>query len=265
MMFAVLIEVTELITCLQTTGQPIQHRIARKILSARRALKRNFEQVPGGLDPDYPEVYEQWRRAMRDASVDKEDLVKEMDKLGHIFATKLGQSLDTRLKSYMGYYHAMELIDPTSPAHIPNGTWEKVEDICNRYNLSFASVQSEIRAMRDDTVSLSLQEITMCKVNLLRFYRDKHLSTPEGRRRVHLDRYAQVVFQLPFETVLIESLFSIMNYNKDKKRESLLDESVASVLHVRDIPKVTKNVAAPFAESDLTIDLKSALDHRLEW
>ena len=104
----------------------------------------------------------------------------------------------------------------------------------------------------------------MCKVNLLKFYRDKYLSTPEVRRRVHLDAYARVIFQLPIETVLIESLFSIMNYNKDKKQKSLLDESVESVLHTRDIPKVTKNVTAPFAESDLTIDLKSALDHKLE-
>lgn len=265
MMFAALIEVTELITCLQTTGQPIQHRVARKILSARRALKRNFEQVPGGSDPDYPEVYEQWRKAMKDKSVDKGDLVKEMDKLGHIFATKLGQSLDKRLEPYMSYYHAMELIDPTAPAHIPDGTWEKVKDICNRYNLSFENVRSEIRAMRDDTVSLSLQELTMCKVNLLKFYRDKYLSTPEVRRRVHLDAYARVIFQLPIETVLIESLFSIMNYNKDKKRSRLHDDSVASVLHTRDIPKVTKDVAAPFSESDLTIDLKSAFDHKLEW
>ena len=150
---------------------------------------------------------------MKDKSVDKGDLAKEMDKLGHIFATKLGQSLD---KPYMSYYHAMELIDPTAPAHIPDGRWEKVKDICNRYNLSFENVRSEIRAMRDDTVSLSLQELTMCEVNLLKFYRDKYLSTPEARRRVHLNAYARVIFQLPIETVLIESLFSIMNYNKDK-------------------------------------------------
>ena len=170
-----------------------------------------------------------------------------------------------RLKPYMAYYHAMELIDPTAPARIPDGTWEKVKDICSRYNLSYPNVRSEIRAMRDDAVDLSHQEITMCKENLLKFYRDKYLSTQEDRRRVHLDSYAQVVFQLPFETVLIESLFSIMNYNKDKKRERLNDKSVASVIHTRDIPKVTKNITEPFTTSDLTIDLKCALDHRLKW
>ena len=45
MMFGVLTGVTELTTCLQTTGQPIQHRVAREILATRRALKRNFEHV----------------------------------------------------------------------------------------------------------------------------------------------------------------------------------------------------------------------------
>ena len=265
MMFGVLIEVTELTTCLQTTGQPIQHRVARKILSVLRALKRSFEQVTGDPEPDYPQVYIKWREAMKNQVVDKEDLVKEMDKLGHIFATKLRESLERRLKPYMAYYHAMELIDPTAPARIPDGTWEKVKDICSRYNLSYPNVRSEIRAMRDDAVDLSHQEITMCKENLLKFYRDKYLSTPEDRRRVHLDSYAQVVFQLPFETVLIESLLGIMNYNKDKKRESLNDKSVASVIHTRDIPKVTKNIAEPFTTSDLTIDLKCALDHRLKW
>ena len=41
------------------------------------------------------------------------------------------------------------------------GTWEMVEDICDRYNLSYNNVRSEIRAMRDDAVDLSLQEVTM--------------------------------------------------------------------------------------------------------
>ena len=139
----------------------------------------------------------------------------------------------------MGYYHAMELIDPMAPAYIPDGTWERVEDICNRYNLSYVNVQSEIRRMRDDAVDLSLQEITMCKANLLKFYRDKYLSSSEERCCIHLNSYARVIFHLPYETVQIESLFSfiIMNYNKDKKRARLDDNSIESVIHTRDIPR----------------------------
>ena len=202
---------------------------------------------------------------MKNQAVGKDDLVKEIDKLGHIFATKLVDSIGVRFAPYMGYYHAMELIDPTAPANIPDGTWERVEDICNRYNLSYVNVRSEIRRMRDDAVDLSLQELTMCKDNLLKFYRDKYLSSSAEKRYIHLDSYARVVFQLPFETVLIESLFSIMNYNKDKKRARLGDNSVESVIHTRDIPKVTENIAAPFAQNDVSIDLQRALDHRLKW
>ena len=119
--------------------------------------------------------------------------------------------------------------------------------------------------MRDDAVDLSLQKVTIGKVNLLKFYRDKYLSLPVAWRCVHLDGYARVIFQLPFETVLIESLFSIMNYNKDKKRARLSDKSVESVIHARDIAKVSDNVAEPFAPTDVNINLERALDHKLEW
>ena len=65
MIIGVLAGVTELTTCLQTTGQPIQHRVACIILSTQRALKQNFEQVTGGTEPDYPEVYRKWRDTMK--------------------------------------------------------------------------------------------------------------------------------------------------------------------------------------------------------
>jgi hypothetical protein len=45
---------------------------------------------------------------MKAPAIGKADLVKEMDKLGHIFAAKLGASFDTQFEPYMGYYHAME-------------------------------------------------------------------------------------------------------------------------------------------------------------
>ena len=93
MIIGVLAGVTELTTCLQTTGQPIQHRVARMILSTRRALKRNFEQVTGGPDPDYPGLQEM-ERDHENQAVGKNDIVKEMGKLGHIFATKLEDSFD---------------------------------------------------------------------------------------------------------------------------------------------------------------------------
>ena len=64
--------------------------------------------------------------------------------------------------------------------------------------------------------------------------------------------------------MIIEYLFSITNYNKDKKRVRLNYKNIASVIYTSDIAKVTNNVTAPFTLTDLAIDLQHALDHRLE-
>ena len=72
--------------------------------------------------------------------------------------------------------------------------------------------------MRDNSVDLSIVDGALCKSNLLFFYWNNYNNLPVGQHRYSLESYAKVIFQLPFETVLIESLFSIMNYNKDKKR-----------------------------------------------
>ena len=119
--------------------------------------------------------------------------------------------------------------------------------------------------MRDDAMDLSLYRVNMCKVNLLKFYCVEYMSLPVVWWCGHLEKYTWVVFQLSFETVIIKSLFGIMNYNKDKKRARLNNKSVASVIQTRDIVKVTKKVAAPFAPADLTICIQHALDHSLEW
>ena len=62
--------------------------------------------------------------------------------------------------------------------------------------------------MRDDSVELSLSDIALCKSNLLKFYKRNMDTLPEYRRKVNLETYTQVIFQLMIETVLIESLFS---------------------------------------------------------
>ena len=73
-----------------------------------------------------------------------------------------------------------------------------------------------------------------------------------------------MMFQLPFKNVLTKYLFSIMNYNKNKNRARLNNRSVASIIHTRDIVKVTDNIAAPFTPTDLAIDFQRALNHKLE-
>ena len=91
------------------------------------------------------------------------------------------------------------------------------------------------------------------------------MTLPDNARRKHLECYAQVVFQIPFETVLIESLFSIMNYNKDKKRANLNDKTVASVIHIRDIPSVLEGSFSDFKSENLSLDMTRATKHELNW
>ena len=119
--------------------------------------------------------------------------------------------------------------------------------------------------MRDDVIDLNNADILNCKKNLLGYYKNNILTLPENARRKHLECYAQVVFQMPFETVLIESLFSIMNYNKDKKRANLNDKTVASVINLRDIPSVLKRSFSYIESEDLRLDITRATEHELNW
>ena len=74
---------------------------------------------------------------------------------------------------------------------------------------------------------------------------------PDRQQKLNVEAYAQVIFQLPIETVLVESLFSIMNYNKDKKRSRINAEDVANIIHTRDIKNSIDNVYDSFSHDDI--------------
>ena len=77
-----------------------------------------------------------------------------------------------------------------------------------------------------------------------------------------LDEYAMVVFTLPFESVFVESLFSMMNYNKNRYRASLLDESVSNVMHAKAVKSVVADPHVPF-EADFELMKTAPLEHKL--
>lgn len=79
-------------------------------------------------------------------------------------------------------------------------------------------------------------------VNRLQFYHMNIHTLPDNQRNFNLEAYAHVIFQSPINTVLIESLFSVMNYNKDKKRARLNDATVINIIHTRDIKNSIDNV-----------------------
>ena len=69
---------------------------------------------------------------------------------------------------------------------------------------------------RDSSEDLRQADVSLSKLNLLQFYKMNLHTLPDNQRKLNLEACAQVIFQLPIDTALIESLFSIMNYNKDK-------------------------------------------------
>ena len=265
MMIGMLDPVTLCMARLQTTQQPIQHRVARQILKMIRDIERSFVSKPNET-PEFPPVYSQWRDTMCIPVIDKQELVRRIDNISKNVAMNLLKSLDSRLKPYMSYYHAMELIDPTAPGTRPsNGTWAAVRSICVQYCLDYDNVRKEILEMRDDSIELSVMDIELCKKNLLCYYKTNCQIQPILQRKKYLESYANVIFQLPFETVLIESLFSIMNYNKDKKRASLNDATVAGVLHTRDIPPTLDHSLNAFNEESLKLNIEKCHNHQLSW
>lgn len=85
---------------------------------------------------------------------------------------------------------------------------------------------------------------------------------PIGTRRRQPESFAAIVFILPWETVLIESLFSVMNYNKDKTRSSLADTSVANIIHTKDLEPVLADAKQAFSP-EIVLNMKRALEHKL--
>ena len=230
-----------------------------------RDIKRQFIGNNDG-EPEYPELYQRWQNAMKISVVGKNGLVECMNSLSFTVATKLVESLKSCLDPYMPYYFAMELIDPTASRGIPlPTTWIAVDDICKKHDLNYTQVRSEILEMRDDSEDLSQADVSLCKSNLLQFYQMNLHTLPDNQRKLSLEAYAQVIFQLTIETVLIESLFSIMNYNKDKKRSRLNDATVASIIHTRDIKNSIDNVYECFSQDDVALDTDRVSLHKLLW
>ena len=203
---------------------------------------------------------------MKISVLGKDGLVESMNSLSFTVATKLVESLKSRLDPYMPYYSAIELIDSTTLRGIPlPTTWIAVDDICKKHDLNYTQVRSEILEMRDDSEDLSQADVILCKFNLLQFYKMNLHTLPDNRRKLSLEAYAQVIFQLPIETVLIESLFSIMNYNKDKKRPRLNDATIARIIHTRDTKNSIDNVYECFSQDDSALDTDRISLHKLLW
>ena len=112
-----------------------------------------------------------------------------------------------------------------------------------------------VKAMRSATSEeMSGLDEKLCKKNLLAWYKKKHDQGDDLSGT--LSDYAQLVFSVPFETVLIESLFSIMNYSKSGRRCSTGDTAVENAIHLRSAPPVVSkdDKDKPFGPGETTPD-----------
>ena len=97
---------------LQTTAQPIQHRVARIL----RKLTRFYEHIglfEGNL-ADY-EPYASWRDLMHVDAICKDELVDIIDEIMRDFSKTLILDLKARVLPYAPYFDTFELINPTAP------------------------------------------------------------------------------------------------------------------------------------------------------
>ena len=107
---------------------------------------------------------------------------------------------------------------------------------------------------RNPEVKFTVKDEKLCKKNLLAWYKKKHDQGDDLTST--LSEYAQLVFSVPFETVLIESLFSIMNYSKSGRRCSMGDTAVENAIHLRSAPPVVSkdDKDKPFGPGETTPD-----------
>ena len=150
----------------------------------------------------------------------------------------------------------MALISPCCPEKFINDdAWKAVERLCAHYGLDYEGVRYDLEAFHARAQDLSRQDKVSSQENLLRYYRELYMAEEErfkeeggARKLQYLFQFARVVFCLPFETVLIESLFSIMNRNKSAERASINDETVAAGIHCRNFVPVLDDPCQPFQD-----------------
>ena len=90
----------------------------------------------------------------------------------------------------------------------------------------------------NDASVLNLVDREEIQTDLLQYYHSQRRARvavggddPQTRC---LHEYAIAVFSIPIVSAFVESLFSKMNYNQNKSRNRLLDETTTSILHVHD-------------------------------
>ena len=84
LMTGMLKPVTVCIERLQTTKQPIQHRVKRELSKMIRDIRRNY--IPEHCNkPEYDPVFQEWQRTMMMPSLGKEKLVSLLENISKMY------------------------------------------------------------------------------------------------------------------------------------------------------------------------------------
>jgi len=226
---------------LQTTGQPVSHLAARWFRKFHNTLTGRFI----GEQPLYGAMYSPVRVYLEAA--DQIVLRDLIDVECVAFATRLRDGVLARLGPYRDFLEAFELIDPTLPNFSPTPQcWTAVEELCSRFHLDYGATKEQLIALHTD-MSLPVRVVEECERNLYRvYYRD-------GGRGFfaaypHAVEYARVVFTVPVVSVVVESLFSVMNYTKGKHRARHSDEGFAATIHIKECDSVISYGSGPLPD-----------------
>ena len=85
---------------LQTVGKPIQHHIAW-LLAKTVGVVRKYFISDHNASPDYQQVHEELIKVMKDLSINKVSLVKNIDEISNNVANEILNSLQVRLEPHM--------------------------------------------------------------------------------------------------------------------------------------------------------------------
>lgn len=247
---------------LQTTLQPIQHKAARWLQQFYKQCEMAF--IDSSIVEDlWASPYSVFREQQKKEG--KLELLYVMDVEARNFAIGVLERMRERLRPYFPYYQAMEIIDPCISdekfAFTTTGKRrEALIDICSRHDIPFAEVIHQVASLRSQVDSFTKEQKIFADQNLLLFYRDLYKSEQPGL--TELLRFTRAIFSMPIVTVTIETLFSSMGCNKTFERASLLDETVANILHTHSLKSMIHDEGACL-EKNIQLDYDKTFLHRL--
>lgn len=254
-----------LITRLQTTLQPVGHKVRRWVEEFSSSLETQFIQEGVIYTGPYFKARSHFLEA--GSAQENRELVQHTDTLVRRLAKGLLDNTLSRLDPYMAFYGCLELTDPlaaTPDGH--SGVWEQLHQLCQWWDVDEAELRSDIVALKTQAAALPDREARLSQDNLLEFYRANH-DRPPLAGLPHLLRFARHALSVPIASAFVESLFSVMASTKTQRRSSLHDDTVAACMHLRSVEDPTADSSTPIASADgklkMTLQFCRHQEHRL--